>query len=117
MRSWWAGGVVLGLVAVGGGVYLLARVGLEDADRWAGVLGLFLNAAGLAIAVVSLVKGRRASGNVSNRVSRGEFDESVTMARDVNPADPQSGDVRNAIGNGRFHGPVIMGRDVHEKDQ
>jgi hypothetical protein len=120
IRGRWIGGLVLGLTAISTGVYLLIRMGLEDADRWASVLGLVLNVVGLAITIYSLVRSRHSaspSSSVSNHIADGEFDDSVKMARNVGPSDPQPGDVRNTIRKGRFHGPVIMGRDITENDQ
>jgi hypothetical protein len=34
---------------------------LEDADRWASVVGVFLNIVGVAVAVIGVVQGRRLS--------------------------------------------------------
>ncbi|WP_285663533.1 hypothetical protein [Actinorhabdospora filicis] len=41
-------------------MWLLVRAGLEDADRWASVVGVFLNLAGVAIAAWGVVWARRA---------------------------------------------------------
>ena len=57
-KRWWIVGVGLGLMvfALGG---FLVKTGLENADRWASVIGLFLNIAGLAVTVISAVQARR----------------------------------------------------------
>ena len=86
---WWVAGVGLGVLLIGLGVFLL-RAGLEDADRWGSVFGVFLNIAGLAVAVYSAV--RRAA--VSSMPAAG-------------------GEVINQIHSGQFTGPVILGRDIH----
>jgi hypothetical protein len=57
---WWVGGlVVLGLSLIAFGRFLVGR-GLEDADRWASVLGLFLNVAAVLLTAYSTVVDRRA---------------------------------------------------------
>ncbi|MFB9545607.1 hypothetical protein [Micromonospora sagamiensis] len=136
-KGWWLAGVAAGLVACALGV-LLARTGLEDADRWASVIGVFLNLTGVVVAGYSAVQARRASTaapaageNVDNRIGGGRFTGVVVMGRDLEqvsttgePAPdpvtgrpplaggPQAGHVSNTIDDGRFHGPVIMGRDM-----
>jgi hypothetical protein len=125
--AWWrwiagaAGG--LAVAALGG---FLFRAGLEDADRWASVFGLFLNLAGLAVAVYSLVRSRPVApasvsdGDVTNEITGGEFGGPLIMGRNVSdgaadgtmPGPAPGGDVSNTIGGGRFHGPTIMGRDI-----
>lgn len=50
-----------GLAAVGLGVYF-AVVGLDEADKLAGVLGLFIAMAGLVLSVYGVVLARRTSG-------------------------------------------------------
>lgn len=49
----WAGGLASGaaLVALTG---YLASVGLDDASKWAGVLGLFVSVAGVAVSVAGM---------------------------------------------------------------
>ncbi|WBB79202.1 hypothetical protein O7606_23980 [Micromonospora sp. WMMD882] len=139
-RGWWLVGVPVGLAVCALGV-LLARAGLADADRWASVLGVFLNLAGVVVAGYSAVQARRAAtlpapppvvgGDVDNRITKGQFTDAVVMGRDVEqvsatggPApDPaagrspltgasRSGGVSNRIDDGSFGGPVIMGRDI-----
>lgn len=138
-RLGWLMWVAVGLAACVLGV-LLMRAGLENADRWASVIGMFLNLAGLAVTVYSTVRARRATvsvaatgspgpggGKVDNRISRGEFVGPVVMGRDLEqvsttgvsvpatnppPSPPPAGDVSNAIDGGRFSGPVVMGRDL-----
>ncbi|MEV0647493.1 hypothetical protein AB0I28_19715 [Phytomonospora sp. NPDC050363] len=58
---WWpvVAGLAVGAVAIGLGVWLV-RAGLEDADRWASVVGVFLNLAGVVCAAWGVVWARRA---------------------------------------------------------
>ncbi len=82
MRRRWAIGAGLSVLLIGLGAFQL-RAGLEDADRWASVFGLFLNIAGIAVAVVSAMWARRAAtsppaapdrdGAVTNQIHRGHF--------------------------------------------
>ncbi|MYW06652.1 hypothetical protein [Streptomyces sp. SID3343] len=60
----WAGGVVAGAAPVGLAVYL-AVVGLEQADKWASVVGLFVALAGLAVSVAGFRRERPSSGGQS----------------------------------------------------
>ncbi|MFB4317575.1 hypothetical protein [Actinomadura sp. 21ATH] len=53
----WVGAVVMVVALVGLGVHL-AVVGLDKADKWASVIGVFVALAGLAAAVYGLVTGR-----------------------------------------------------------
>jgi hypothetical protein len=129
---WWAAGIGLGVLLIGLGVFQL-HAGLEDADRWASVFGVFLNVAGLAVAARSAVWARRAAtspppagGEVTNRIGGGRFAGPVVQGRDIHtgPASasrerpstsgpPDAGAVSNRIEDGTFGGPVIQGRDVH----
>ncbi|MBO4207030.1 hypothetical protein [Micromonospora echinofusca] len=135
-RGWWLAGVAVGLVVCVLG-FLLRRAGLADADRWASVISVFLNLAGLAVAGYSAVQARRvptaravADGQVDNRIGRGDFTGPVLMGRDLERVDAaggpvpdpavgqpqpdasQPGGVANTIEGGRFGGPVVMGRDM-----
>ncbi|GLY24924.1 hypothetical protein [Micromonospora sp. NBRC 101691] len=136
-KGWWLAGVAVGLLVCAVGVVLLARTGLEDADRWASVTGMFLNLVGVVVAGYSAVQARRTAtavpavgGDVHNRIGGGQFTGAVVMGRDLEqvsttgePAPdpgqppltggPQAGKVSNTIDDGRFHGPVVMGRDMH----
>ncbi len=59
-RGWQvAGGVIAGLTLVGLGV-LLFRVGLDDADKWASVIGVFAALLGLGLSEYGVVLTRRA---------------------------------------------------------
>ncbi|WP_141725454.1 hypothetical protein [Micromonospora pallida] len=137
-KGWWLAGVAVGLLVCVLGVVLLVRAGLEDADRWASVIGVFLNLAGVSVAGYSAVQARRAAtatpavgGDVNNRIGGGQFTGAVVMGRDLeqvsttgepapDPAagrpplasGPQAGNMSNTIDDGRFHGPVVMGRDM-----
>ncbi|MGW6501349.1 hypothetical protein [Nonomuraea angiospora] len=53
----WAGSIVALAAAAGLAVYLV-RVGLDDADKPAGVIGLFVAVAGLGVAGYELATGR-----------------------------------------------------------
>ncbi|WP_204061245.1 hypothetical protein [Microbispora corallina] len=54
----WVGGAVAGAGCIVAGV-LLVRAGLDDADKWASVIGMCIAAAGLPLAVYSIVLARR----------------------------------------------------------
>ncbi|MFI6582823.1 hypothetical protein [Embleya sp. NPDC050493] len=60
----WVGGTVAGAALVGLAVYL-AVVGLDEADKWASVLGLFVAVVGLVVSVVGVWRERSASGGQS----------------------------------------------------
>lgn len=132
-NRWRGAGVGLGLaVSILGG--LLVRAGLADADRWASVLGLFLNIAGLAVTLTSVIQGRRSSisntEKITNTIRNSEVDGTVVIGRDLarislagapilgsSPAGGRarsSGNVENTVDGGRFHGPLIMARDVDD---
>ncbi|SEG57675.1 hypothetical protein SAMN05444920_103255 [Nonomuraea solani] len=53
----WSGAVVAVAALAGLGVYFV-RVGLEEADRLASVIGVFVALAGLAVAIYGLAGGR-----------------------------------------------------------
>ncbi|GAA3937597.1 hypothetical protein GCM10023085_18700 [Actinomadura viridis] len=90
----WVGGAVA-VAAVAGVAVYLASVGLDKADKWASVGGLFIGLAGLSLTVNGVVRARR-------------------TPEPEPPRGPQpgsgAGDVRNEV-RGTVHGPVIMGRD------
>ncbi|MEU7802461.1 hypothetical protein AB0B10_24680 [Micromonospora arborensis] len=90
-KRWWIVWAALGLLmlALGG---FLTRAGLQDADQWASVIGVFLNGAGLVVAVYSVVQARR-------------------------PPQPGTGDdpvqtVHNTIRDSEVQGPALLARDV-----
>jgi hypothetical protein len=99
VRGRWA--TTLAVAALGVAVFVLGgfllRAGLQRADQWASVFGLFLNIAGLVTAAAGLRQARRASGPTD---------------RDIGPPGAPAGGVTNTISGGRFHGPVTMGRDI-----
>ncbi|WP_088987170.1 hypothetical protein [Micromonospora chokoriensis] len=122
------------MLLIGLGVFLV-RVGLEDANQWASVFGLFLNIAGFGVAVLGAVQARRAATRASapvgggddttNRIHGGKFTGAVTQGRDIYASvdvpsptlpeagrAPETGSVSNHIEGGTFGGPVIQGRDV-----
>ncbi|MFI6457859.1 hypothetical protein ACIBF6_40660 [Streptosporangium amethystogenes] len=57
----WAGAGIAVAALAGLGVYL-SRVGLDEADKLASVIGLFVALAGLGVAVYGVVAGRKGSG-------------------------------------------------------
>jgi hypothetical protein len=60
----WVGGALTAVAVAGLGLYLTA-VGLDKADKLAGVIGAFVGLAGLAIALYGMVADRRL-GRISN---------------------------------------------------
>jgi len=59
-RVWWAAaGVAAGVLVAGLGVFF-TRVGLNEADQYASVFGVFLALIGLGVSVYSVVLARRA---------------------------------------------------------
>ncbi|MET9616019.1 hypothetical protein [Kitasatospora indigofera] len=79
----WAGGVLGGAAVVGLVVYLGA-VGLDQADKWASVLGLFVAIAGLALTLAGLRRGRAESPGGSREetpASGGPSGQSVDASR------------------------------------
>ena len=75
----WAGAVVGVLALVVLGVYL-GTVGLDKADKWASVIGLFVAVAGIGIALYSLVAGRHSDSNQPGSDAVGPSgDRSVTI--------------------------------------
>ncbi|MET8048764.1 hypothetical protein ABZU75_14295 [Streptosporangium sp. NPDC005286] len=56
----WVGAVVAGAGCTLAGV-LLVRAGLDDADKWASIIGMCIAAAGLPLAVYSIVLARRSA--------------------------------------------------------
>ncbi|MEU8188571.1 hypothetical protein [Micromonospora carbonacea] len=90
-KRWWIVWAALGLLmfALGG---FLTRAGLREADQWASVVGVFVNVAGLVVAVYSVVRARR-------------------------PSQPGTGDgpvqtVRHTIRDSEVQGPALLVRDV-----
>jgi hypothetical protein len=61
MRTAIVGWLVAGAVLVVLGIFLVA-VGLDDADRWASVFGLFVGLAGLGLSAIGLRQARRQAG-------------------------------------------------------
>ncbi|UBU18089.1 hypothetical protein [Nonomuraea gerenzanensis] len=57
----WAGAVIAVAALAGLGVYL-AGVGLDEADKLASVIGLFVAVAGLGVAAYGLITDRKSSG-------------------------------------------------------
>ncbi|MEU4567315.1 hypothetical protein [Micromonospora sp. NPDC023956] len=95
----WLAGAVVGLAVCALGAVLLVRAGLENADRWASVVGVFLNLAGVVVAAYSTVQARRLAS---------------TPTTPTTPATSPAvgGNVDNRIGGGQFTGPVVMCRDM-----
>ncbi|MFI9783207.1 hypothetical protein ACIHEI_06790 [Kitasatospora sp. NPDC051984] len=81
-------------ISVVGLVFFLWEEGLDRANQWAGVLGLFVGLAGLVLSVTGGVRGRGGGQSADGAAVGG----SVRMVRDV------KGDV--VIGGGAAPGPV-----------
>lgn len=114
--KWWVASAATGAGMVVLGVFLV-RAGLDDADHWASVVGVFLNILGLILAVVGLVRSRHRSASPTpesgNRITGGDYAEQVILARDVNrDGTTPSGNHLNEITAGTYRGPVIMARDI-----
>ncbi len=130
--------MVLGLALIALGRFLAGQ-GLEDADRWGSVMGVFLNVAAVLLAGYSAVVGRRALvaqirtdpvDTTRNTLADVEADGVVVMGRDIHgpgsasvdaaaaggaagsAADGGRGDTENRVEGGAFRGPLIMGRDI-----
>jgi high-affinity Fe2+/Pb2+ permease len=77
----WAGAAVAVAAPAGLGVYL-ARVGLQEADQVAGVLGSFVAVAGLGVAVWRLIAGPRTT-DIDQQVEAGGNSEAYQAGRDI----------------------------------
>lgn len=74
-RVWWAaGGVAAGVGLVGLGLFF-NRVGLDHADQWASVIGVFIGLISVVLLVVDFVAARRRAPGASG----GQFAEEVTQ--------------------------------------
>ncbi|MBO4272431.1 hypothetical protein [Microbispora triticiradicis] len=115
----WAGGIA----ALGAGAALvvyLSSVGLDDADKLASVIGLFVGLVSLAVGVWGLLLTRRehartpasgtgATGNAAaNRAAAGTGTRTGTGTE----TGRVSSGVHNEISGGTFHGPVVQGHTV-----
>ncbi|WP_404869177.1 hypothetical protein ACI1MP_20165 [Kitasatospora griseola] len=89
----WLVWVGAGISVVGLAVFLWGE-GLDRANQWAGVLGLFVGLAGLALSVTGGVRGRGGGQSADGAAAGG----SVRLVRNV------KGDV--VIGGGAAPGPV-----------
>ncbi|MEV7969366.1 hypothetical protein AB0O34_25770 [Sphaerisporangium sp. NPDC088356] len=103
----WAGGALFAGAAITMGVYF-ARVGLDDADRSASVIGAFIGLAGLVLALCGTF-GTRRTGR-----AQAPPEPMTRVAPGGTPPGDQNGTgrVRNEITGGTFHAPVIQGRDM-----
>ncbi|MET8154758.1 hypothetical protein ABZT47_00205 [Sphaerisporangium sp. NPDC005289] len=88
--------IATGLVMVALGV-ALPMAGLDDADKYASVLGAFTGVAGLALSAYGVVLARRAPA------------EAPAQEGTSPPPEPDSGAgrVRNSV-SGTVHGPVLQ---------
>ena len=114
----WAGGVVALLSGAALGTYL-ASVGLDAADKWASVLGLFVGLGGLAVSMAGLCRTDARPGGQSvngSSVARGVTQirnagsvritrRGTTAATDPLPPAP--------IPGGSAVGPPSDGQSVH----
>jgi hypothetical protein len=140
-RSWKAAGLVAGVAAglavTGVGVFF-GVTGVDNANRWSGVLGFFVGALGLAVSIYIAMLTRRLAvtptvapptgDNVDNTIRGGTFHQPAVQARDISglsigspvasPASPPpaastgSGDVHNTISGGTFGQSVVQARDI-----
>lgn len=80
----WVPPVVGGAVVAGLGVFL-AAAGLDDADKWASVVGLFVALAGLALTGYGLVAARQrtSAGRPGQTVTGSAVGGGVTQVRGV----------------------------------
>ncbi|MFI7057427.1 hypothetical protein ACIBLB_35675 [Streptosporangium canum] len=101
----WVGGALTAGAAVGMGVYF-HRVGLEQADQSASMIGAFIGLAGLALALHGTLTARRTGPASTSVVDAAAALDHATTGK------PDLGGVQNEIGGGTFHGPVIQGRDI-----
>lgn len=123
----WVGGVVAAL-AIGGLAWYLTSVGLDDASKWAGVLGLFVALVGVVISLVGLrrqrspadqsVTGSSVSGgvtqiqNVGNvQISHGRSAPAPAQAPAPPAAAPSAGG--QSVTSSTVDGPVDQIRDAH----
>ncbi|MYV53170.1 hypothetical protein [Streptomyces sp. SID3212] len=74
----WVGGSVA-VVAVGALVVHLAVVGLDQADKWASVLGLFVALAGLGVSVAGIRRGAGGGTGPSQTVESSAVGGGVTQ--------------------------------------
>ncbi|WP_433228972.1 hypothetical protein [Actinomadura formosensis] len=66
-RRWWVvGGLIVSVGLIGQGVFFL-RVGLQDADRWASVIGSFVGVAGLVVSFAGLVVAFRSPASAGGQ--------------------------------------------------
>ncbi|QPP07333.1 hypothetical protein G4Z16_14110 [Streptomyces bathyalis] len=113
----WAGGI-LAVAATGGLAWYLASVGLDDASKWAGVLGLFVALAGVAISLVGL---RRQSAPAGQSVTGSSVGGGVTQIQ--NTGNIQISHGRSAVASAPVPGPAaasppaggqsVTGSEVH----
>jgi hypothetical protein len=123
-RSAWIAGITAGLTIAAFGVLFL-RSGLDASDKWASVLGAFLNVAGLMISAYSLILARRtspstspipAAQNSSTDQQSGDTSNSTAVAMPPAPADMNAPASRHDVAansvHGNVQGPVIQSRDI-----
>lgn len=111
----WAGGIT----ALGAGAALvvyLSSVGLDDADKLASVIGLFVGLVSLAVGVWGLLLTRRehartpasGTGAPGNGAANGAAAGTGTRTE----TGRVSSGVHNEISGGTFHGPVVQGHTI-----
>lgn len=144
LGKWWMVFAAVGVLALAVGVFLI-RAGLENADHWASVIGLFVSLAGVLSGVYSALQARQASvagrspepaSNITkNHIKGGTFAGPALLGRDMDRVnltgmpgaplsedrpsgmpEPAAGDTSNRIDAGEFRGPVVMGRDMRGID-
>ncbi|MGW4967264.1 hypothetical protein ACWEPL_59485 [Nonomuraea sp. NPDC004186] len=79
------------------------QIELDEADKTASVVGVFVGMAGLALAIYGTVTER------NKRINTAEPTESTPASE---PEKTQFGSINNNIMGGSFFGPVTQGRDI-----
>ncbi|WP_182879049.1 hypothetical protein [Microbispora sp. H10949] len=119
----WAGGIAALVAGAALAVYL-SSVGLDDADKLASVIGLFVGLVSLAVGVWGLLLTRRehartpasgkgAPGNdAANRAAAATGTRTGTGTETGTETGTVSSGVHNEISGGTFHGPVVQGHTI-----
>ncbi|WP_133061554.1 hypothetical protein [Streptosporangium minutum] len=98
----WIGIILVAATAVSMAIYFY-QIELDEADKTASVVGVFVGLAGLALAIYGTVTER------NKRINAAQLSESTPASE---PEKTQFGSINNNIMGGSFFGPVIQGRDI-----
>ena len=87
----WIAAATVGLISTGIGLYFI-KIGLERASELAGIIGLFISIAGMAVSTYSTIQAGSAhrtsrAGNVRMTQSSGNNSTNIQSAGDVNIGD------------------------------